>query len=213
MARFFDINIEEIEGLHRMQISGFNNYDEARQYANAVYQQASIKRLLDKVHAYVISEENLKLLGTSHTYEEYEKFYTKHFAPLEISKFPLLTEPIQPTSAAEETSEETSSEKSKAAPSTEINTLEIPAVTPPQEKMETNEEVITGNKKEIPTEDNNGIEIIMPSSPKEKEDDGTFVIPNKKEEKKENDTRIYFDDSNSSESIELEDEYYELEGF
>ena len=234
MARFFDINIEEIEGLHRMQISGFNNYDEARQYANAVYQQASIKRLLDKVHAYVISEENLKLLGTSHTYEEYEKFYTKHFAPLEISKFPLLTEPIQPTSAAEETSEETSSEetsseKSKAAPSTEINTLEIPAVTPPQEKMETNEEVITGNKKEIPTEDNNGIEIIMPSSPKEKEDDGTFVIPNKKEEKKEddgtlvipnkkeekkeNDTGIYFDDSNSSESIELEDEYYELEGF
>ena len=95
--------------------------------------------------------------------------------------------------------------------------------------METNEEVITGNKKEIPTEDNNGIEIIMPSSPKEKEDDGTFVIPNKKEEKKEddgtliipnkkeekkeNDTGIYFDDSNSSESIELEDEYYELEGF
>ena len=185
--------------------------------------------MLDKVHAYVISEENLKLLGTSHTYEEYEKFYTKHFAPLEISKFPLLTEPIQPTSAAEETSEETSSEKSKAAPSTEINTLEIPAVTPPQEKMETNEEVITGNKKEIPTEDNNGIEIIMPSSPKEKEDDGTLVIPNKKEEKKEddgtlvipnkkeekkeNDTGIYFDDSNSSESIELEDEYYELEGF
>ncbi len=40
-----------------------------------------------------------------------------------------------------------------------------------------------------------------------------LVIPNKKEEKKENDTGIYFDDSNSSESIELEDEYYELEGF
>ncbi len=81
MARFFDINIEEIEGLHRMQISGFNNYDEARQYANAVYQQASIKRLLDKVHVYVISEENLKLLGTSHTYEEY-KSSTQNISPL-----------------------------------------------------------------------------------------------------------------------------------
>ena len=36
MARYFDINIEDLEGLHRMQISGFNSYDEARQYANAV---------------------------------------------------------------------------------------------------------------------------------------------------------------------------------
>lgn len=48
---------------------------------------------------------------------------------------------------------------------------------------------------------------------KEKKDDGTLVIPNQKKEKKEEDTGIYFDDSNSSESIELEDEYFELEGF
>ena len=65
MARYFDINIEDTEGLHRMQISGFNSYDEARQYANAVYQQPAIKPLLGNVRAYVISEPNLKLLGTS----------------------------------------------------------------------------------------------------------------------------------------------------
>ena len=45
---------------------------------------------------------------------------------------------------------------------------------------------------------------------KEKKDDGTLVIPNQKKDKKEEDTGIYFDDSNSSESIELEDEYFEL---
>ena len=218
MARLFDINIEEIEGLHRMQISGFNNYDEARQYANAVYQQAAIKRLLGKVHAYVISDENLKLLGTSHTYEEYDKFYTEHFAPLKISKLPLLIEPIQTAPTAEETASEESSKESpeepKAEPSTEMNTLEIPTVIPPQEELEINEETPVESKQDIPTEDNNGIEILIPSTKeKEKEDDGTLIIPNQKEEKKEEDTGIYFDDSNSSENIELEDEYYELEGF
>ena len=56
--------------------------------------------------------------------------------------------------------------------------------------------------------------LFIPNKKEEKKkDDGTLVIPNKKEEKKENDTGIYFDDSNSSEGIELEDEYYELEGF
>lgn len=199
MARYFDINIEDLEGLHRMQISGFNSYDEARQYANAVYQQPAIKRLLGNVRAYVISEPNLKLLGTSHTYEEYEKFYSKHFAPLPVSKLPLLLEPAETAPAAEEepsTEEATSEESPKAEQSQEDNTLTVP-ITPQDEPLSSGELEVEGKKEEIP----------------EKKDDGILVIPNQKKEKKEEDTSIYFDDSNSSESIELEDEYFELEGF
>lgn len=199
MARYFDINIEDLEGLHRMQISGFNSYDEARQYANAVYQQPAIKRLLGNVRAYVISEPNLKLLGTSHTYEEYEKFYSKHFAPLPVSKLPLLLEPAETAPATEEepsTEEATSEESPKAEQSQEDNTLTVP-ITPQDEPLSGGELEVEGKKEEIP----------------EKKDDGTLVIPNQKKEKKEEDTGIYFDDSNSSESIELEDEYFELEGF
>ena len=199
MARYFDINIEDLEGLHRMQISGFNSYDEARQYANAVYQQPAIKRLLGNVRAYVISEPNLKLLGTSHTYEEYEKFYSKHFAPLPVSKLPLLLEPAETAPAAEEepSSEEATSEESpKAEQSQEDNTLTVP-ITPQDEPLSSGELEVEGKKEEIP----------------EKKGDGILVIPNQKTEKKEEDTGIYFDDSNSSESIELEDEYFELEGF
>ena len=199
MARYFDINIEDLEGLHRMQISGFNSYDEARQYANAVYQQPAIKRLLGNVRAYVISEPNLKLLGTSHTYEEYEKFYSKHFAPLPVSKLPLLLEPAETAPAAEEepsTEEATSEESPQAEQSQEDNTLTVP-ITPQDEPLSGGELEVEGKKEEIP----------------EKKDDGILVIPNQKKEKKEEDTSIYFDDSNSSESIELEDEYFELEGF
>ena len=213
MARYFDINIEDLEGLHRMQISGFNSYDEARQYANAVYQQPAIKRLLGNVRAYVISEANLKLLGTSHTYEEYEKFYSKHFAPLPVSKLPLLLEPTETAPAAEEepsTEEATSEESPKAEQSQEDNTLTVP-ITPQDEPLSGGELEVEGKKEEIPEKKDDGI-LVIPNQ-KEKKDDGTLVIPNQKKEKKEEDTGIYFDDSNSSESIELEDEYFELEGF
>ena len=212
MARYFDINIEDLEGLHRMQISGFNSYDEARQYANAVYQQPAIKRLLGNVRAYVISEPNLKLLGTSHTYEEYEKFYSKHFAPLPVSKLPLLLEPAETAPAEEEpsTEEATSEESPKAEQSQEDNTLTVP-ITPQDEPLSSGELEVEGKKEEIPEKKDDGI-LVIPNQ-KEKKDDGTLVIPNQKKEKKEEDTGIYFDDSNSSESIELEDEYFELEGF
>lgn len=213
MARYFDINIEDLEGLHRMQISGFNSYDEARQYANAVYQQPAIKRLLGNVRAYVISEPNLKLLGTSHTYEEYEKFYSKHFAPLPVSKLPLLLEPAETAPATEEepsTEEATSEESPKAEQSQEDNTLTVP-ITPQDEPLSGGELEVEGKKEEIPEKKDDGI-LVIPNQ-KEKKDDGTLMIPNQKKEKKEEDTGIYFDDSNSSESIELEDEYFELEGF
>lgn len=213
MARYFDINIEDLEGLHRMQISGFNSYDEARQYANAVYQQPAIKRLLGNVRAYVISEPNLKLLGTSHTYEEYEKFYSKHFAPLPVSKLPLLLEPAETAPAAEEepsTEETTSEESPKAEQSQEDNTLTVP-ITPQDEPLSSGELEVEGKKEEIPEKKDDGI-LVIPNQ-KEKKDDRTLVIPNQKKEKKEEDTGIYFDDSNSSEGIELEDEYFELEGF
>ena len=227
MARYFDINIEDLEGLHRMQISGFNSYDEARQYANAVYQQPAIKRLLGNVRAYVISEPNLKLLGTSHTYEEYEKFYSKHFAPLPVSKLPLLLEPAETAPAAEKepsTEEATSEESPKAEQSQEDNTLTVP-ITPQDEPLSSGELEVEGKKEEIPEKKDDGI-LVIPNqkekkddgilvipNQKEKKDDGTLVFPNQKKEKKEEDTGIYFDDSNSSESIELEDEYFELEGF
>lgn len=95
MARNFDISIEDPQGLHRLQVSGFQNYDEARQYANELHQQAGILRLISKARSYVISEPNLELLGRNLSYDDYDKFYTRHFAPLKISKMRLLMEPTE----------------------------------------------------------------------------------------------------------------------
>ena len=95
MARNFDISIEDLQGLHRLLVSGFQNYDEARQYANELHQQAGILRLISKARSYVISEPNLELLGRNLSYDDYDKFYTRHFAPLKISKMRLLMEPTE----------------------------------------------------------------------------------------------------------------------
>ncbi|MGI6242502.1 MAG: tetratricopeptide repeat protein [Prevotella sp.] len=105
-VRDFDINIEEDGGVNRMQISGFRNYDEALQYARQLLKQESVVRQMGKARPVIISEENLPLLGTNFSYDEYSEFYTKHFAPLEISTFHLLTEPAEVVTKPTQESEE-----------------------------------------------------------------------------------------------------------
>ena len=81
LVRNFDLVIDEQNGLHRMQVKGFRNYDEARQYANDIYQHQAITQLLSKgARGIVISEPNLLLLGTSLSYDDYTLFYTQHLA-------------------------------------------------------------------------------------------------------------------------------------
>lgn len=96
MVRNFDITIEQDDfGLHLMQVSGFRNFDEALQYARELYQQENIVRRLGKSRSYVISEQNKPLLGKQFSYDDYDAFYTKHFAPLKVSTFKLLSEPAE----------------------------------------------------------------------------------------------------------------------
>ena len=95
LVRDFDIVIDDLDGIHRMRISGFNNYDEARQYANQVMQQPSVQKLTGKARAFIVSETNLPLLGAQFSYDDYSKFYNTHFAPLKISTSRLLIEPAE----------------------------------------------------------------------------------------------------------------------
>ncbi|MDO4160756.1 MAG: hypothetical protein Q4D41_09905 [Prevotellaceae bacterium] len=93
IVRNFDIEIDELNGLHRMKISGFRSYDEALQYARQLYGNERIKLLTEKARAIIISNTNLELLGTQYSYTDYDKFYEEHFVPLRISTVRLLTEP------------------------------------------------------------------------------------------------------------------------
>lgn len=93
MVRNFDITIEQADGLNRMTVKGFNNYDEVLQYARQLYKTPNIMRLTRKARIIIISDNNLQLLGTHFSYNDYDKFYEKHFVPLKVSTVMLLTEP------------------------------------------------------------------------------------------------------------------------
>lgn len=82
LVRNFDISIEEFQGLHRIAISGFNNFDEALVYARDLYQNNMVMSLSQGSRNIIISRENLPLLGTRFSYNEYDDFYNEHFAAL-----------------------------------------------------------------------------------------------------------------------------------
>ena len=93
LVRNFDIQLDEDNGLHRMRVSGFLNYDEALQYARQLYADNAMADWLKSCRSLIIGEKNLALIGTRFSYEEYQQFYEDTFVPMEISKQQLLTEP------------------------------------------------------------------------------------------------------------------------
>ncbi|MDD7257337.1 MAG: tetratricopeptide repeat protein [Prevotellaceae bacterium] len=95
LVRNFELSIEETDGLRRMKVGGFLNYDEVLQYVRQLYGNKSVTRLLEKARAIIISEPNLELLGSHFSYKDYDEFYEKHFVPLKISTVRLLTEPAE----------------------------------------------------------------------------------------------------------------------
>ena len=95
LVRNFDIVIDQdAHGLSRMLLSGFLSYDEARQYARQLYTvEGNLKEMLHACRSLIVSEDNLRLLGTIYSYEDYEVFFEKQIEPTEISTQPLLEEP------------------------------------------------------------------------------------------------------------------------
>jgi tetratricopeptide (TPR) repeat protein len=93
LVRNFDIVLDEDNGLHRMRISGFLNYDEALQYARQLYADNGMTDWLKACHSLIISEQNLAMIGTRFSYDDYQQFYEDVFMPMKISEEKLLIEP------------------------------------------------------------------------------------------------------------------------
>ena len=183
MVRNFDITIENAEGIHHMQVTGFRNYDEALQYARQFHKQQNIASLLEGCRTIIISRENMQLLGNQVSYDDYDEFYSKHFAPLKISTFELLSEPDFITT---ETGEKPRVEDIDNMLEQGIfdNGLNIEPedndvyLNPDEENNAENEDENTV----VAPEENAGepvedATVVIPDEQPEAEDDGTVVIP------------------------------------
>ncbi len=195
LVRNFDINIEEQDGLHHMMITGFRSYDEAKTYAHTIAEQTAITRLLAGSRAVLISEANLELLGSHYTYNDYEKFYNKHFAPLKFKPTNLLTEPTEIVSEKEP--EKAKTEEEPALNDEEENTLEI------IDDIEIQDQPVKQEEKEKKEEQEKKDDIILPEDPNEDKDKDEIIFEDKSDNK----------DKNDDDTFDLEDEYFDLDGF
>ncbi len=250
VVRNFDLAIEDANGLRRMVVRGFRNYDEALQYARGLAEQAGLQQLLSECKAIVISDKNLPLLGTNFSYADYQDFYDKNFAPLKISSQPLLTEPIHVAPKEDAERETSAPAEAKAGNENNSNTdseLLLPVEEEVKKKAEANEEIIP-LEPEKKVENNNVDDTIIPLEPEKKVENNNNVddtiIPLEPEKKqnagnnennddeiiiidddnsKATDDEIYFEDTpqpqqnkkeaKKQEKYELEDEYFDLDGF
>ena len=249
VVRNFDLAIEDANGLRRMVVRGFRNYDEALQYARGLSEQAGLQQLLSGCKAIVISDKNLPLLGTNFSYADYQDFYDKNFAPLKISSQPLLTEPIHVAPKEDAERETSAPAEAKAGNENSSNTdgeLLLPVEEEVKKKAEANEEIIP-LEPEKKVENNNVDDTIIPLEPEKKvennnvddtiiplepgknqnagnnenNDDEIIIIDD--DSSKATDDEIYFEDTpqpqqnkkeaKKQEKYELEDEYFDLDGF
>ena len=117
LVRNFDITTDEENGISRMMVSGFLSYDEALQYARRLYDNNEMMSMLRKCRHLIISEHNLKLIGTKYSYNDYESFYEEKLAPIPVSDDELLNSQ-RPTDIVsdEEEIEKTEDENGEEAP-------------------------------------------------------------------------------------------------
>ena len=121
LVRNFDLNIERLgEGVHRMTISGFLNFDEALQYARQLHASDDVAEVLRPCRSVVISEHNLSLIGTRYSYKDYDDFYEQYLLPLPISDEELLqlpTDPVIEVEDEEASPDDTQQEEEEQTPS------------------------------------------------------------------------------------------------
>ena len=80
--RNFDLTIAKEDSVHQLIVEGFESFDEIHQYAQELSQDSSFRQTMQGTQAILISNSNLKLIGTKYTWEEYRNFYNKHFVPI-----------------------------------------------------------------------------------------------------------------------------------
>ena len=139
LVRDFDIAIDNDDYLHRMRISGFRSYDEALEYSHSLLSQPQILKLMGKARPFIISVENLPLIGVAYSYDDYKKFYDIHFAPIKPSTFQLLNNPedivTEPQEQVEDqTEEETQPQNGVSIPMDETKPTQQGGVTIPMEE-------------------------------------------------------------------------------
>jgi tetratricopeptide (TPR) repeat protein len=124
LVRNFDINIDTDGPISRMMVSGFRSYDEALQYAHQLFANIQMSQRLAGCRRIIISDQNLPLLGTVYSYDDYDIFFREELAPVPVPQQQLLTQPDtiveEPVEEEEDAPQQGQNEEDDLFPSTDI---------------------------------------------------------------------------------------------
>lgn len=217
LVRDFGIAIDNDDYLHRMRVSGFRSYDEAREYSRSLLSQPQVLKLMGKARPFIISVENLPLIGVAYSYDDYKKFYNIHFAPIKPSTLQLLTEPEDIVTEPQEQDKvqpegETQQQGGVSVPMDEQKAQTQGGVTVPTDEPKTTQQ----GGMNIPMEN-------MPVQPVKREPAKNHIQPQKNntitpkktvpQQKKPAPTPRKQTSAPKKQTFDIESEDYELDGF
>ena len=84
MMRNFELEISDLGDISLLAVKGFISYEEVHAYAQKLYSDRHMATVLEGIRSLLILEENLKLLGTKFSFDDYSKFYEEQFPPMQI---------------------------------------------------------------------------------------------------------------------------------
>lgn len=84
-VRNFDITQLRDAALTQLRVAGFTTFDEAHYYVQQLYQDAELAPDLRKSRIFLVSAANLDLIGTTYSFNDYQEFYDKTYAPLKLN--------------------------------------------------------------------------------------------------------------------------------
>ena len=213
LVRDFDIAIDNDDYLHRMRVSGFRSYDEALEYSRSLLSQPQILKLMGKARPFIISVENLPLIGVAYSYDDYKKFHDIHFAPIKPSMLPLLNNPedivTEPQEQEEQTEEEILPQGGVSIPVDEPKPAQQVGVTIPVDEPKPTQPLNKETVKTAPV--NNNTQLKNNTRPQ-----NNNAVPPKKvapTQKKQAPAPKKAMPAPKKQTFDIESEDYELDGF
>lgn len=93
MVRNFEMELMDLDGISMMRIHGFLSYDEVHAYAQRLFADHRMAKLLSGLRVVLISDDNLQMLGRQYSFDDYADFFDRTFAPLAIPDDVRIDEP------------------------------------------------------------------------------------------------------------------------
>lgn len=84
MVRNFELEISDLDDVSMLIVKGFNSYDEVHAYVQKLYADRHMATILEGIRSLLILEDNLNMLGSKYSFDDYRKFYEEKFPPMTI---------------------------------------------------------------------------------------------------------------------------------